>query len=168
MSSTTMYNSIVTMKQYFGTISSNNCPLYCSRKDEFYQLSEFMTDSNCSEVNIYDLAVWIKERYTKCCISFSDKVAFLTVLSLGTFSDDEIYHTFYLPSTADCMNAYKKIEKKLKRKQHITINFSLGNNHMPSNPYDIINYEITVDFFSANPICCKYWDTEGIQCVERY
>lgn len=163
MSNTTMYNSIVTMKHFFAQGFEVADPY----TGEIVDIYDFMHETPYeSGLTIYDLCIFLRGKF-KRLTSFSDKVAFLTVLSLGTFSDDEIYHTFYLPSTAACMNAYKKIEKKLKRKQRITVTFSLGN-HYPSNPYDICNYEIVVDFFSTKPIMYRYWDTEGIQCIERY
>ena len=164
MSKNKIYNSIVAMKHFF----AGGFEVADPTTGEIVDIYDFMHEMSCeSGLAIYDLCKFLRGKF-KRLKTFTDKVAFLTVLSLGTFSDDDIYHTFYLPSTTDCMETYKKIEKKLKRKQRITINFSLGNNHMPSNPYDIMNYEITVDFFAAKPIMCKYWDTEGIQCIERY
>ena len=164
MSNITMYNSIVAMKNIF----AEGFEVADPTTGEIVDIYEFMHETSYEPgLTIYDLCKFLRRKFKKLK-TFSDKVAFLTVLSLGTFSDDDIYHAFYFPSTADCMNIYKKIEKKLKRKQRITVNFSLGNNHMPSNPYDIMNYEITVDFFAAKPILCEYWDTEGVQCVERY
>lgn len=163
----TMYNSIITMKNIFSE-GFKITDLCTGKRINMYEfMHETPYESGLSSLTIYDLCKFLRKKYNRLT-SFTDKVAFLTVLSLGTFSDDDIYHSFYLPSTADCMNAYKEIEKKLKCKQRITVTFSLGNNHMPSNPYDIMNYEITVDFFAAKPILCEYWDTEGIQCVERY
>lgn len=163
----TIYNSIVAMKNIFaeGFKITDLCTGKSVNMYEF--MHETPYESGLNSLTIYDLCKFLREKYNRLT-SFTDKVAFCTVLSLGTFSDDEIYHAFYLPSTAKCMETYKKIEKKLRRKQRISVNFSLGNNHMPDDPCDIMCYEIAVDLFTAKPICCKYWDTEGIQCIERY
>ena len=159
-----IYNSIKSMKDMF----SKGFEITDTTTGQIVNISCFMHDLPAKTgLTIYDCCRLLKGFYSTLD-SITDKVTFLTVLSLGSFSDDDIYNTFYLPSTADCMRVYKKIEKKLKRRQRITVTFSLGNNHYPHDPYDIIGYDITVDFFSAKPIYCKYWDTEGIQCVERY
>ena len=159
-----IYTAIKNMKDIF----SKEFEVADTTTGQIVNISCFMHDLPAETgLTIYDYCRLLKDFYSTLD-SITDKVAFLTVLSLGSFSDDDIYNTFYLPSTADCMRVYKKIEKKLKRRQRITVTFSLGNNHYPHDPYDIIAYDITVDFFSAKPIYCKYWDTEGIQYGERY
>ncbi len=160
MTNQKIYTSIKAMKNVF----AQGFEIADPTTGEIVSMHDFIIEHR---LPVSDFCMFLRGKY-KRLTSFADKVAFLTVLSLGTFSDDEIYHTFYLPSTADCMKTYRDIEKKLKRKQRITVSFSLGNNHIPNDYNDICNYEIAVDFFSAKPICCKYWDTEGFQCVERY
>lgn len=160
MTNQRIYTSIKAMKHTF----TQGFEIADPTTGEIVSMHDFIIEHR---LPVSDFCMFLRGKY-KRLTSFADKVAFLTVLSLGTFSDDEIYHTFYLPSTADCMKAYKEIERKLKHKQRFTVTFSLGNNHMPSNPYDICNYEIIVDLFSTKPIYCKYWDTEGFQCIERY
>lgn len=162
-----VYTAIKNMKDMF----SKGFEVTDTTTGQIVNISCFMHDLPAETgLTIYDYCKFLQSKYNKLT-TITDKIAFLTVLSLGHFSDDsndETYSTFYTPSTSDCMKAYKKIEKKLKRRQRITVTFSLGNNHYPHDPYDIIGYDITVDFFSAKPIYCKYWDTEGVQCVERY
>ena len=152
---TNNYTSIKAMKNEF-----QNLEIADPTTGELVSMYDFMIEHR---LTVSDFCMFLRGKY-KRLTSFANKVAFITILSLGTFSDDEIYTTFYLPSTADCMAAYKKIEKKLKRKQRFTVTFSLGNNSSDYND----TYEIAVDLFSAKPIWCKYYDTEGFQCIERY
>lgn len=86
-----------------------------SMKHIVSQAGLFMIDPNSNEVidaihfmcetpdesglTIYDFTIGLKRIYKQ--LAFVNKVAFLTVLSLGNFSDDEFYTTFYyMPSTA--------------------------------------------------------------------
>lgn len=147
------YNSVTSMKKKFMEYAE-----YIAHPDtgEIIRTTAFMQDA--AEVNgctIFDLCRFLKTEFNRLT-SFSDKIAFLAVLSLGCFSDDEIYYSFYLPSTAECMKAYKKIEKKFKNHERIMVEFTLGNDG------------IEVDFFSAKPIQCIYWDAEGWLHIKRY
>lgn len=165
MTNQKIYEAIRSMKHI---VSQTGLFMIDPDSNEVIDAIHFMCETpDESGLTIYDFTIGLQRIYKQ--LAFVNKVAFLTILSLGSFSDDEFYTTFYyMPSTAECMMRYKEIEKKLKRKQRITISFSLGNNHIPNNYNNICNYEIAVDLFSAKPICCKYYDTEGLQYIKRY
>ncbi len=149
MSNQKIYTSVKTMKNLF----EKGFEIADPTTGELVKISYFIIERG---LTIYDFCEFLRGKFNRLT-SFSDKVAFLTVLSLGAFSDDEIYHSFYLPPTSECMSEYKKIEKKFKKHECISFKFLLGN-----------DCEITVDFFSAKPILCRYWDAEGWLHIERY
>lgn len=103
MTNNTIYTSIKAMKNIF----EKGFEITDPTTGGLVKISYFITERG---LTIYDFCKFLKGKFNKLT-RFSDKIAFLTVLSLGTFSDDEIYHSFYLPSTAECMMRYKEIEK---------------------------------------------------------
>lgn len=148
MSNQKIYTSVKTMKDLF----EKGFEIADPTTGELVKISYFIIERG---LTIYDCCKFLRGKFNRLT-SFSDKVAFLAILSLGAFSDDEIYHSFYLPSTARCMNEYKKIEKKFKNHERIMVEFNLDNDR------------IEVDFFSAKPIQCIYWDAEGWLHIKRY
>lgn len=146
------------------TFTTNNDTIYTAIKKtkESINQIDFNTYFTSPYYNIIDLVDNLRSIYYNIPISSTtDRVAFLTVLAKGGFIDSDIYVPyFYMPSTADCIEAFEQIKHDMET-GHISISFELGH----SSDYDC--HEITyVDFFSSRIL--KSTSLEDDDCDDYY
>ena len=80
-------------------------------------ISDALGDSLDSPEDFIDFVKSI----VKSNIPFATKVAFVTVLTTGTVSEDDC-RIFYMPSTKDCCDAAKHVRKAISKKRSLRIN----------------------------------------------
>lgn len=128
------------------TTTTNNSEIYeaIKKAKEAVDLIDFDTYFTSPYYNIIDLVDNLRSIYYRIpYTSPIDRIAFLTVIAKGGFVDSNVYVPyFYMPSTADCLEAFEQVEHDA-RTSDIPISFELGH----SADYD---KELTyVNFFSS-------------------
>lgn len=152
MTNSRIYTAIVTAKQYINDLVLPS-------------LSDHFKDTEYTYNN--DIVKYLKEEFDSIS-TYCDKIAFLTVLVAGSFTNNNIYvaNDFYMPATKECIELYKIMERTFKKHYRIFLRFY--NEYEPHDPHDIMIESEWIDFFNFKTIRRKYYDVEGFQYEKRY
>lgn len=147
------YNSINVMKSFMDNL--HEVPDFMTK--EIHNIEDFMYESTEDECHLsfVDLMKYLRFVYTRLT-KWSDKVAFITVLTCGKFTDSIL--PFYMPGTAKCLRNYKYVERKLKRHEPITLKVAYGADGFF---YEDGHFEATIDFFNCKEVTYSYTDETG-------
>ena len=149
------YNSIKVMKDFMDNLHEVPDPL----TGEIHNIEDFMYENYWKTngfLSILDLTKYLRFVYTRL-EKWSDKVAFITVLTCGKFTDSLL--PFYMPSTNRCLRNYKSVERKLKRHEPIILQVAYGSDGF----FDLADnhIEATINLFNCKEVTYSYVDETG-------
>ena len=146
------YNSINLMKKFMDDLHEAPDPL----TGEIHNIEDFIYESteDC-HLSVVDLTKYLRLVYTRLT-KWSDKVAFITILTYGKFTDSIL--PFYMPSTNKCLRNYKYVERKLKRHEPITLKVAYGADGFF---FEDGHFEATIDLFNCKEVTYSYTNETG-------
>lgn len=149
------YNSINLMKEFMDDLHEAPDPL----TGEIHNIEDFIFEDHSKifphDLSILDLTKYLRLVYARLT-KWSDKVAFITILTCGKFTDSIL--PFYMPNTGRCLRNYKYVERKLKRHEPIMLNVAYGADGFF---FEDGHFESTVDFFNCKEVTYSYVDETG-------
>lgn len=115
MTNSKIYTAIVTAKQYINDLVLPS-------------LSDYFEDT---EYTYNDIVKYLKEEFDSIS-TYRNKIAFLTVLAAGSFTNNDTYvaNDFYMPATKECIELYKIMERTFKKHYRIFLDSIMNMNHM--------------------------------------